>query len=181
MATAGSILGNAVVRLEDPTLLTGAGRYFDDLVFPNTAHVVFVRSNVAHGNVLSVDTKMAKDMPGVIAVYSAADDLGLAPMQGFPLLSPTLNRPIFAKDRVRFVGDIVAAIVAETHEQAADAADAVVADYDPLPVVMTAAAGLAPDAPLLFPENGSNVASPRSSARTSTRSRAPTWSPRSRW
>ncbi|MEP6660138.1 MAG: xanthine dehydrogenase family protein molybdopterin-binding subunit [Acidimicrobiales bacterium] len=157
MATAGSILGNAVVRLEDPTLLTGAGRYFDDLVFPNTAHVVFVRSSVAHGNVLSVDTKAARDMPGVIAVYSAADDLGLAPMQGFPLLSPTLNRPVFAKDRVRFVGDIVAAIVAETHEQAADAADAVVADYDPLPVVMTAAAGLAPDAPLLFPENGSNV------------------------
>ena len=98
-------------------------------------------------------------MPGVVAVYRAEDghDLGLAPFQGFPMMPPELNRPIFAKDTVRFVGDIVAAVVAETREQAVDAAEAVIVDYDPLPVVTTAAAALAPDAPILFPEHGSNV------------------------
>jgi carbon-monoxide dehydrogenase large subunit len=159
MAASGSILGHPVVRLEDPTLLTGAGKYVDDLDHPGAAHVVFVRSPVAHGTVQSVDVSGAEGMPGVVAVYWAADgkDLGLPPFQGFPMLPAELNRPIFAKDRVRFVGDIVAAIVAETREQAVDAADAVVVEYDPLPAVTSAPAALAPDAPIMFPEHGSNV------------------------
>ncbi|HEX9258926.1 MAG TPA: molybdopterin cofactor-binding domain-containing protein, partial [Acidimicrobiales bacterium] len=158
MATSGSILGNAVRRLEDPTLLTGAGKYVDDLTFPGMAYVAFVRSSVAHAKVVSVDTSEAEGMPGVIAVYSAGgDDLGLAPFQGFPMMPPTLNRPVFAKDVVRFVGDVVAAVVAETRAQASDAAEAVVVDYDPLPVITTPTAGLAPDAPILFPEHGSNI------------------------
>src|SRR5437763_6890673 len=115
MPTSGSILGHPVVRLEDPTLLTGAGKYVDDLDVPGAAHVVFVRSPIAHGTVTSVDVSGAQDMPGVLAVYSAdGNDLGLAPFQGFPMLPPSLNRPVFAKDRVRFVGDIVAGVVAET-------------------------------------------------------------------
>ena len=158
MATSGSILGNAVRRLEDPTLLTGGGKYVDDLVEPNMAHVAFVRSTVAHATVASVDVSEATSMPGVIAVYHAGgDDLGLPSLQGFPMMPPTLNRPVFAADTVRFVGDIVAAVVAETRAQAMDAAEAVVVDYDPLPAVMTAAEALAPDAPLLFPEHGSNI------------------------
>jgi len=159
MAGSGSILGNAVQRLEDPTLLTGAGKYFDDLIEPGMVHVVFARSPVAHGTIRSIDVSAAEGMPGVIAVYRAGDghDLGLAPFQAFPLLPAEVNRPVFAVDRVRFVGDIVAAVVAETREQAADAADAIVGEYDALPVVMTAAAALAPDAPILFPEHGSNV------------------------
>jgi carbon-monoxide dehydrogenase large subunit len=159
MATSGSILGNAVQRLEDPTLLTGAGKYTDDLVEPNMAHVVYARSPVAHGTITSIDVSEAEGMPGVIAVYRADEghDLGLAPFQGFPMLPAAVNRPVFAKDRVRFVGDIVAAVVAETREQAADAVDAVLVDYDPLPVVTTAAAALDPEAPILFPEHGSNV------------------------
>jgi carbon-monoxide dehydrogenase large subunit len=97
-------------------------------------------------------------MPGVLAVYHAAgDDLGVPGLQGFAMMPPTLNRPVFASDTVRFVGDIVAAVVAETTAQAMDAAEAVVVDYDPLPAVMTAAEALAPDATLLFPEHGSNI------------------------
>jgi carbon-monoxide dehydrogenase large subunit len=159
MATAGSILGNAVQRVEDPTLLTGAGKYADDLVEPGMAHIVFARSPVAHGTITSIDVSAAESAPGVIAVYRAEDghDLGLAPFQGFVMMPAEINRPIFAKDRVRFVGDIVAAVVAETREAAADAADAIVVDYDPLPAVTTAAAALAPDAPILFPDHGSNV------------------------
>jgi aerobic carbon-monoxide dehydrogenase large subunit len=159
MAKSGSILGNSVQRLEDPTLLTGAGKYVDDMVVPGTAHIVFMRSPVAHGTITSIDVSPAESMPGVVAVYWASEgkDLGLAPFQGFAMMPAEVNRPIFAKDRVRFVGDIIAAIVAETREQAVDAAEAVLVDYEPLPAVTTAAAALEPDAPILFPEHGSNV------------------------
>ncbi len=157
MASAGSILGNAVQRLEDPTLLTGEGKYVDDLVETGMLHVAFVRSAVAHGTIESVDTSDAESMPGVVGIYhSRGDDLGLAPF-GFAMMPPELARPVLATDRVRFVGDIVAAVVAETSAQANDAAEAVVVDYEPLPVVNTAAAGLADDAPILFPDHGSNV------------------------
>ena len=157
MSQSGSILGNPVVRLEDPTLLTGEGRYVDDLEAADAARVVFVRSTVAHGKVESVDVSGALDMPGVIAVYHAGDDLGLAPFQGFVMMPETFNRPVFATEKVRFVGDIVAAVVAETAAQAFDAAEAIVVDIDPLPAVVEPSAALAPDAPLLFPDAGSNV------------------------
>lgn len=158
MGEAGSILGNAVVRLEDPALLTGAGKYVDDLESTGAAHIVFVRSSVAHGSVRSVDVEGAKDMPGVLAVFHASgDDLGMAPFQSFPMIAEVFNRPIFAGDRVRFVGDIVAAVVAESAAQAVDAAEAVVLDVDPLPAVVSQAAALAADAELLFPESGTNV------------------------
>src|SRR5262245_33395125 len=159
MATSGSILGNRVQRLEDPTLLTGAGKYVDDLVEPNTAHIVFVRSPVAHGRITSIDVGDAESMPGVVALYRAGEghDLGLPDFQGFPMMPAEVNRPMFAKDTVRFVGDIVAAVVAETREQPIDAAEAVTVDYDPLPAVTTAAAALDPEAPIIFPAHGSNV------------------------
>ncbi|MBO0728291.1 MAG: molybdopterin-dependent oxidoreductase [Acidimicrobiaceae bacterium] len=158
MAEAGSILGNAVVRLEDPMLLTGAAEYVDDIKSAGAARVVFVRSPVAHGTIRSVDVDAAAGMPGVLAVYHAGgDDLGLAPFQSFPMLPETFNRPILARDRVRFVGDIVAAIVAETGPQAVDAAEAVVIDIDPLPAVVGVEEALAPDAPLLFPDVGNNT------------------------
>jgi carbon-monoxide dehydrogenase large subunit len=158
MAEAGSILGNAVVRLEDPALLTGAGKYVDDLYSPGAARVAFVRSSMAHGMLRAVNVDAARAMPGVLAVYHAGgDDLGLPPFQSFPMLSEEFNRPVFARDRVRFVGDIVAAVVAETGPQAVDATEAVVVEVDPLPVLVSQAAALAPEAPLLFPDSGSNV------------------------
>lgn len=158
MPESGSILGNSVVRLEDPTLLTGEGRYVDDLVAAGAARVAFVRSTVAHGELRSVDVEEARSMPGVVAVYHAAgDDLGLPSFQGFPMMPDTFNRPVFARDRVRFVGDIVAAIVAETGPQAVDAAESVIVDIDPLPAVVSAESALAPDAAVVFPDAGSNV------------------------
>ena len=157
MTSSGSILGNAVLRLEDPTLLTGTGKYLDDLVEPGMLHVAFVRSMVAHGVLDGVDVSDAEAMPGVRAVYHAGNDLGLPSLQMFPMMPPALNRPMFCTDRVRFVGDICAAVVAESKSQAMDAAEAVLLDIDPLPVLMTPAAALEPGAPLLFPEHGSNV------------------------
>ena len=96
MAGSGSILGNPVVRLEDPTLLTGEGKYVDDLVEPGMLYVGLARSTVAHGTINSVDVSDAASMPGVVAVYHAGDDLGLPAMQGFAMLPPAFNRPIFA-------------------------------------------------------------------------------------
>jgi carbon-monoxide dehydrogenase large subunit len=158
MPASGSILGNAVRRLEDPALLTGAGKYVDDLVEPNMAHMAFVRSTVAHANLGSVDVAAALSMPGVVAVYHAGgDDLGLPSLQQFPAMPETLNRPVFATDKVRFVGDIVAAVVAETRAQAVDAVERVVVEYDTLPSVTSPLDALSPDAPLLFSEHGSNV------------------------
>lgn len=158
MAASGSILGNPVLRLEDPELLTGSAKYLDDLSFPELAHVTFVRSTMAHAKLLSIDSETASEMPGVLAVYTAADDdLALAPSQLFAMMPETMNRPVFAVDTVRFVGDIVAAVVAESKAQADDAAAEVIVDYESLPVVTTPRAALAVGAPLLFAGHGSNV------------------------
>jgi aerobic carbon-monoxide dehydrogenase large subunit len=157
MAGSGSILGNAVLRLEDPTLLTGDGKYVDDLRETGMLHVAIVRSPVAHGDIQSIDIGGAESMPGVVAVFHAGNDLGMPSMQGFPMLPADFNRPIFASEKVRFVGDIIAAVVAETQAQANDAAQEIFADIEPLPAIIDPRDGLKPDAPLLFPATGSNV------------------------
>jgi carbon-monoxide dehydrogenase large subunit len=157
MSRSGSILGNAVLRKEDPAILEGRARYFDDLVVDGVAHLVFVRSTIAHATIEAVDVSEARTMPGVVAVYGA-DDLPLEPIQGFVMLPPVFSRPPIARDRVRFVGDIVAAVLAETRAQAVDAAEQVIVDYEPLPAVIGAEEALADGAPLLFPEHGSNLA-----------------------
>jgi carbon-monoxide dehydrogenase large subunit len=153
----GSILGHAVARLEDPGVLRGEVRYVDDLPIEGTLHVHFVRSPVAHARITELDVSDAAAMPGVVAVYRAGD-LDVAPVHGFVMLPPTFNRPPLATERVRFVGDIVAAVVAETPQQAADAADAVIVDYDDLPVVVDPEAAAEPGAPVIWEEHGSNVA-----------------------
>jgi carbon-monoxide dehydrogenase large subunit len=157
MTASGSILGHAVLRREDPEILAGGARYFDDLPIDDVLHVVFVRSTIAHAEVTGVDTSEAAGMPGVVGVY-AGDDLGLEPVHGFVMLPPVFSRPVFAKERVRFVGDIVAAVVAETRGQAVDAAEQVIVDYEPLETVIDAEAALEDGAPILFPEHGSNLA-----------------------
>jgi carbon-monoxide dehydrogenase large subunit len=155
--TQGSILGNPVRRVEDPRILSGEAKYFDDLAPEGTGHVVFVRSTVAHATVTAIDTSEAEGMPGVVAVHTK-DSLELAQVQGFVMLPPTFNRAPLADGTVRFVGDIVAVVVAETRAQAVDAAEMVIVDYDPLPAVVDAEAALKDGAPILFPEVGSNVA-----------------------
>jgi carbon-monoxide dehydrogenase large subunit len=153
----GSILGNPVRRVEDPRILHGEARYFDDFSPEGCAHVVFVRSTMAHARVAGIDTSEAEGMPGVLAVHTQAT-LGLAPVQGFIMLPPVFSRPPLADGVVRFVGDAVAVVVAETRAQAVDAAEMVVVDYDPLPTVVDPEAALAEGAPILFEEHGSNVA-----------------------
>jgi carbon-monoxide dehydrogenase large subunit len=155
-AVQGSILGHPVLRKEDPGILTGDTQYFDDLAVPGLAHVAFVRSTVAHADLREIDTADAAAMPGVAAVYTAAD-LEVADHQGFVMLPPTANRPPLARGRVRFVGDIVAMVVAATRQQAIDAAEAVVVDYDPLPTVVDVEAAVAEGAPVLHEAVGSNV------------------------
>ena len=157
MSTAGSILGNSVLRREDPKILRGDAKYFDDLEVDGLVHVVFVRSTIAHAVITEIDITEAEAMPGVLAVYTARN-LALDPVQGFVMLPPAFSRPPLATDRVRFVGDVVAAVVAESRAEAVDAAEYVVVDYDPLPVVTDAETALADGAPLLFEDHGSNLA-----------------------
>jgi aerobic carbon-monoxide dehydrogenase large subunit len=153
----GSILGNAVRRVEDPELLLGRGTYVGNLRVDGMLHVAFVRSPIAHARVTSVDTAAAEAMPGVVAVFIAAN-LGLPRMHGFMVVNEACGRPPLADDKVRFVGECVAAVVAESKTAAVDAAEVVEVDYDPLPAVVDPEAALAADAPLQFEELGTNIA-----------------------
>jgi len=155
MAAQGSILGNAVTRKEDPGLLTGENAYVDDLDI-DSVRIVFVRSTMAHASLLEVDTSEAVNMPGVLAVYTA-DNLSMDAVNQSEFMDPSMNRPPLAVGRVRFVGDIVAAVVAESHSQAVDAAEQVVVDYDPLPANADIEAALGDGADVLWEGAESNV------------------------
>ncbi|HEX9259566.1 MAG TPA: molybdopterin cofactor-binding domain-containing protein, partial [Acidimicrobiales bacterium] len=151
-----SILGNRVVRVEDPKLLRGQGTYIDGLKLDGAVWVTYVRSSVAHAVVTGIDVDEALEAPGVLAVFTAADlDLGTVPLDIF-MLPSTMPRSYLASDRVRFVGEPVAVVVTEERYQGEDAAERVVVDYDPLPVVVDPAEALAGEV-LLFPDTGSNV------------------------
>ncbi|TMC11811.1 MAG: xanthine dehydrogenase family protein [Chloroflexi bacterium] len=153
----GSILGSTVRRREDPRLVSGQGRYVDDLPADRGLVAAFARSPLAHARLRDLDLTAARAVPGVVGVFAAAD-LGMAARLAFGLMPPAFVRPPLATDTVRFVGEAVAVVVAETRAAAADAAEAIVADYEPLPVVASMEAAAAEGAPLLFPEHGSNVA-----------------------
>ena len=141
-------VGQSVRRLEDPRLIQGLGRYSDDVNLPRQAYAVVVRSPHAHARIRGIDTAAALKAPGVIAVLTgddlAADKLGNLPTDGARKRrdgSPAFAtpRPALVRGRVRHVGDPVALVVAETRGQAADAADLVAVDYEPLPAVAGAA------------------------------------------
>ncbi len=149
-----TLLGHAVHRSEDPDLLTGRARFIAAQAPAGALRVVFVRSQVAHGELRSVDVEAAAQMPGVRGIWTAAT-LALEP-QG-DRENPALLRPVLAEGRVRFVGEAVAVIAADTLGAAYDAADAVVVDVDPLPAVVGPVEAAGPDVALLFPEHGSNV------------------------
>jgi carbon-monoxide dehydrogenase large subunit len=159
--------GQEVLRIEDAGLLMGAGRFADDVSPPGTACLVFLRSTHAHARIVSIDSAAAAALPGVVAVITGADlaaagvkPLPLAPMFKRPDGSPgaTPLRPALAQDVVRFVGEAVVAVVAETLQQAQDAIEAIVVDYDPLPVVTAMTEATAPGAPLVWPEATGNIA-----------------------
>ena len=153
----GSILGTSVRRVEDPDLVRGHGTYVDNEQPAGVLHAAFVRSTFAHARIASIDTTEATALPGVVAVFTA-DDLGLEPFAGFSPVNDACNRPPLATDRVRFVGDSIALVIAETPAAATDALELVDADLEPLDTVSDAEAALAQDAPLQFEELGSNIA-----------------------
>ncbi|MGH9043205.1 MAG: xanthine dehydrogenase family protein molybdopterin-binding subunit, partial [Acidimicrobiia bacterium] len=156
--TPGSLLGNAVPRIEDRSILLGRSGYVDDLRVDGLLHLEFVRSTLAHGRLLAVETSEAVKMPGVVAVFAAAD-LALAPLRPMGGSDDRCARPPLAEGKVRFVGDPVAVVVAETKAAAVDAAATVEVDYDPLPAVADMEAAVEPGAPLQFEALGTNVSS----------------------
>ena len=159
-------IGQPVPRTEDPVLLRGEGRYSDDISYPGQAYCVMVRSHHAHGVIRGIDTAVARAMPGVLAIYTAADlaAAGIVPMparqvmnnrDGTPMLQPV--NPVLATDKVRHVGDAIAAVIAETVAAAKDAAEAITVDIDPLPAVSEPHFADAADAPQLFDDIPRNV------------------------
>ncbi|HJO20018.1 MAG: xanthine dehydrogenase family protein molybdopterin-binding subunit [Actinomycetia bacterium] len=155
--TSTSILGNPVLRREDDALVRGQGRYVANVPLEAALHAHFVRSTVAHGTIESIEVDDARAMPGVVAVYTVAD-LGLDDrpvLMGF--YPAEMKRPFLARDRVRFVGEPIAVVVAESPYLAADAAEMVWADIEPLPPVLGQSAALDGEN-LLFPDIGHNVA-----------------------
>src|SRR5262245_19129452 len=137
-------VGQPVSRKEDPVLLRGEGRYTDDLNLPGQAYAVMVRSRHAHGILKGIDAEEARAMPGVLTILMAADldEAGFGPLMcplnipqrdGSPMKTPP--RPSLAKGKVRFVGEAVAVVVAETLAQAKDASEIVLLDIDQLPAV----------------------------------------------
>ena len=151
-----SVLGNRVLRTEDPRMLTEGARYVADLRFDGAAHACFVRSSVASGRLVGVDTTEARAWPGVLGVFAAAD-LDLPDLPTIPVVNRRMARPILARDTVRFVGEPVVAVVAETAAAATDAAEHVVVDIEPQPAVVALPDAAAGDT-LVHQDAGTNVA-----------------------
>ncbi|HVX75099.1 MAG TPA: xanthine dehydrogenase family protein molybdopterin-binding subunit [Bradyrhizobium sp.] len=160
-------VGQPVRRKEDDTLVRGKGKYTDDFSLPGQAYAWIVRSSHAHGIIRGIDTAAARAMPGVLGVWTGADlaaanynpftcGMPLKSRDGSPLLQT--NRPALVTDKVRYVGDPVAFVVAETVAQARDAAEAVELDIDPLPAVTDAEEATKPGAPQLYDHIPNNVA-----------------------
>jgi carbon-monoxide dehydrogenase large subunit len=156
-------IGKAVKRKEDARFLTGAGQYTDDVVMPNQAHAYFLRSPHAHAKIRGIDTRAAKAAPGVVAIYTGADLEGvnglpcgwlITSTDGTPMKEP--KHAVLATDKVRYVGDHVALVIAETREQAKDAAEMIDVDYDALPAVVNVVDALQPGAPQVHAEAPGN-------------------------
>jgi carbon-monoxide dehydrogenase large subunit len=152
-----SIFGSVVLRTEDPRFLTGASRYVDDLPAPGALRAVFVRSMMAHARLGRIETAAATAMPGVVAVLTA-EDLQLPPRPPAGNVEGPFARPVLARDRVRYVGEPVAVVLAEDLARGEDAAEAVEVELEPLDPVIGAEAALAEGAPILHPDAGTNLA-----------------------
>ena len=159
-------IGQPVKRREDQRFLTGAGHFTDDIDLPGQAWGYVLRSPHAHAKIVSIDTAAANGSPGVLAVYTIADldaegiqeiptQVDVPGKDGTQMFKPT--RPVLARDTVRFVGDPVAYVVAESLEEARDAAELVAVEYDPLPAITELARAHDPGAPVVWPEHGSNL------------------------
>ena len=159
-------IGQPVPRFEDPRLVKGGGRYVGDMVFPGMAFGFVLRSPHAHARIRSIDTSKAKAAPGVLAVLTGADykkagfgDLpvpgGLKRRDGAPGYKP--RYPALVEDRVRMIGDYVAFVIADTYYQAADAAELIEVDYEPLPAIVSTGDAVKPGVPLVWDDCPNNV------------------------
>ena len=157
-------IGASSKRREDIRFLTGSGRYTDDINLRRQTHVFFLRSDVAHGRLTGVDTSAAEDMPGVLKIFTGADfaEIGGMPCgwqitdkHGQPMQEP--KHPVLAHEKVRHVGEPIAAVVAETLAQARDAAEAIVVDIDELPAVVNMREAVKDDAPKVHDDLTSNL------------------------
>ena len=159
--------GASIKRSEDPRILTGRGRYVGDVKLPGMLHAAFVRSPLAHARVLAVDVSAAQALPGVVAVLTGADLEAMTVPGPDPLLAlmggggPMPEYTLLATDKVRFAGDPVAVVIAESRYLAEDGCDLVEVDYEDLPPVVTAAAALDAGSPPLFANLGNNIIGPR--------------------
>ena len=157
------LIGSSVKRVEDPRFITGKGRYLDDIKLAGMTYMAILRSPYAHANIRSIDTAAAKAMPGVVLVLTGAD----VPYNPLPMAWPAggssgvrnnINMPrALATDSVKWTGEGVAAVIAETPEQAADAIEAIVVDWEPLPTVVDAEKAVQPGAPQLHENAPNNV------------------------
>ena len=156
-------VGSAIKRVEDPRFITGRARYLDDIKLTGMTHMSILRSPYAHANIRSVDTSAAQAMPGVLAVFTGADipynPLPMAwPAGGASGIQNNINMPrVLATDSVKWTGEGVAAVVAETAEQAQDALEAISVDWEPLPAVVDVEKAMAPGAPQLHENAPNNV------------------------
>ena len=154
------VFGASVRRVEDPHLIRGAGHYVDDIQPSGCLHAVFLRSHLAHATITRLDLDAAAQAPGVIAVWSAADLEDLKPLEIEAPVddTPLPERRVLAVGRVRYVGEAVAMLVAESRELANDALELIELEMDPLAVVIDMERALAEDAALLYPKFGTNLA-----------------------
>ena len=152
-----SILGNAVVRREDPGFLTGSATYVDDLLPADALYLAYVRSPYAHARITGVEVDEAVAAPGVAGVFTGADvaEMGLAP-NVLPMFPDAMRRPYVAADVVRYQGQPVVAVVVETQAQAVDATELVIVDYEPLAPVTDPEAAVR-DEVLIFGDHGTNI------------------------
>jgi len=161
--------GAAVKRREDPRFLLGQGRFIDDVIVPGMLHAAFLRSPHAHARIVRINTAAAASAPGVVRVLSFQDlERWMKPLPLFGAVPPGLAAAVkfdirqapqwaLCRDRVRYVGEIVAMVVADSPERAEDAVDLIEVEWDPLPPVVDMTRAVEPGAPLIHPEWGSNV------------------------
>jgi carbon-monoxide dehydrogenase large subunit len=151
-------VGEPVRRVEDKRILTGRGRYIDDLKLSRMVYAAFLRSTLPHARITAIDTSAALDAPGVVAVFSGHDVAAL--MHPLPIVMAGMAAPVYhalATDRVRYVGDPVAVVVAATRHEAEDALELIDVSYEPLPTVADSAAALDPSSPPVFDDVEGNV------------------------
>lgn len=164
MSTTNGYIGKSVKRVEDKRFTTGHGNYVDDIVLPKQTYAAFVRSQYAHAKIVNVDTSAAKAMPGVVAIYTGADVAGVNGVpcgwqvnfkNGNAMKEP--KHPLLVADKVRHTGDAIAIVIAESIEEAVDAAQAVNVKYEELPCVIDAFKAAQPGAPLVHDDVPGNI------------------------